>query len=234
MNFQEMQEELSEVLAESSTRTFTLTQRRRWINRGVVEVCRLTRCLVREATADLVAGDNDYHIMNDWNLTGFMEFAKEGIVVRDAAAPPATLFVPLERRTVEWLDEVHPGWRMTQIRGMPQYYAVIGQVVYLYPTPNVSVTGGVRVTYYYYPVKNGVAGGLVDPTDVPFDGHPALEPYHMLPVLYAGWRGLLKVGAPKAEAVLQEFVAGVETLKRSLRSKPDYEPRIRMWQYRAR
>lgn len=237
MTFAELQQELSEVLAESSTRTFTTTQRKRWINRGVVEVCRLTRCLRKEVTKNIVAGDNTYDLVADWSLTDFIEFAPEGIVVKDSAAEPSTRYTPLERRTVEWLDENVPGWRMTDTSLQSdslQYYARLGKTVYIYPTPQATVIGGFRVTYHYYPVQGTTVGGLVNDSDVPFDGWPDLEPYHYLPVLYAGWRALLKAGVPKAQVVLQEFRAGIEEMKRDLRRLSDYEPQLRVFQYRAR
>lgn len=238
-----MQEELSEVIAESGVKTFTTVARKRWLNEGVVEVCRRTLCLKKKVTKNIVAGDNEYDLVVDWALTDFIEFSQEGIVSTDGVAEPNTIWTALDRKTTEWLDENIVGWRMTHssLRSDSlQYYAKDGlNKVVFWPAPKTAVTNGFNIYYHYFPLQGSTNGGLVGAADIPFnsgttDATPWLVPYHRLPIMWAGYRALFKAGVPKAKDALGEFEGQVAKMKNELERKPDYEPKIRVFNYRAR
>lgn len=239
-----MQTELSEVLAESGVRTFTTAQRKFWLNRGVVDVCRKTLCLKKVVTKNVVAAQRVYFISaggaasNDWVLNDYLDFAEEGLLYDDNNASANSRRIdPLERKTVEWLDDNVPGWRVIGTSNQSDslaYYVRYGlNQVYIQPVPKTAVTGGWIINYYYYPIST-VVGGLVSGTDVPFDGVAWLEPYHNLPVLFAGYRALLKAGSLKKNDVWAEYTAGIKEVLGMLRGAPDYQPKIRVYNYRAR
>lgn len=235
MDFSDMQAELSEILAESNVKTFSLAARKRWLNEGVVDVCRLTLCLQKEVAKNVTAATRTYDIKTDWSLTDFLAFAKEGIQHYNGSST-APLWTPLERKSIEWLDENVAGWRDTSATNRSDtlsYYAKYGLKVYFQPVPISAVTGGWIIGYHYYPISGTTVGGLVNPTDKPFDDFPEFYPYHRLPVLFAGYRALLKAGAPKGQQVLQEYSAGIQLMKQELRREPDREPVISLFNYRA-
>lgn len=242
MVFQEMQAELSELIAESSTRTFSTDQRKRWLNQGVVQVCRATFCLEKKATKNVTAATREYDLVTDWSLTDFLAFAPAGIVHYNGSAT-APVYTTLEEKKLEWLDENMPGWR-NDLAGdqsdTPAYFVRYGQSkVLILPTPKTSVTSGFIIYYHYYPIQSAVKGGLINGTDVPFsigatDMAPHLEPYHHLPVLYAGYRALRKAGVPKAREVLEEYTGELRVMKAQLSREPAREPRVKVFNYRAR
>lgn len=245
MTFLEMQEELSEVLAESGVKTFTAVARKRWLNEGVVEVCRRALCLKKKSLQPVTAGVNVNSLFatGDWQLTDFIEFATEGIIYNDGVAEPNRIWTPMERKTVEWLDENIPGWRMTHssLRSDPVLYYARDKstdVVY-WPTPKTSVANGFHVYYHYFPIQGTTNGGMVANGDIPFNAGttdlvPFLVPYHRLPVMWAGYRALFKAGVPKAKDSLDEFGAQLKNLIMEQRRMPDYEPQIRLKNYRSR
>lgn len=250
MTFSEMKQELSEVLAESGTRTYTTAQRERWLNRGVIDVCRKTLCLQKTVTKNVTAATRIYKLRTDWSLTDFIEFAKQGIIYDDNnATANSRKFLPLRRRTVDWFDENIHGWRITGTANRsddPEYYARLGeQDVYIQPVPKTAVTNGFIINYHYFPIQSTTLGGLVNVSDVPFnagttDNVTYMEPYHLLPVLYAAYRALLKAGVPKKNDVLAEYTAGIKEVQMlvggggDMGAAPDYEPRLSVFNYRAR
>lgn len=242
MTFLEMQTELSEAIAESGVKTFSLAARKNWLNLGVLHVCARTLVLWKKITKNITAGTATHDIKDatgtNWGLTDFLEFHKAGIVSKDSATEPNTLWSTLDRQTVEWLDENLQGWRMTDssLRSDTlQYYAREGMSsVVFWPVPKTAVTNGFVIYYHYVPVQTGIVGGLIANADIPFDGVLDLYPYHHLPVMYATYRALFKAGVPKAEKALQEYAAELRNMKVEMRREPDREPRLRVGSYRAR
>src|SRR3970040_3172844 len=104
-----MQPELSEIRAESNVKTFSLAARKRWIHEGAVEVCRLPLGLQKEVAKNVTAATRTYDIKTDWSLSDFLAFAKEGIQHYNGSST-APLWTPLERKSIEWLDENVGGW----------------------------------------------------------------------------------------------------------------------------
>lgn len=237
MDFTTLQEELSEVIGESGTRTFTTAQRKRWLNEGVIEVCRRALPLKKKVTKNVVAATRTYHIVNDWSLTDFLAFAPEGIVYDGTVCGMPDRWDKLQRKTIEWLDENVNGWRDVTSDNQadpPEYYALESNLnVVFQPVPKTSGLAGWIIHYHYFPINGTTQGGLVDGADVPFDSVPWMIPYHRLPVLWAGYRALLKLESSKAAVVWQEFASGLQTLQRDLRRLPDYEPRLVVTSYRA-
>jgi len=243
-----MKQELSEILAESGTRTFTPAQRERWLNLGVIDVCRKTLALKKKVTKNVSAATRIYKIQTDWTLTDFIGFSKEGIIYDDNnAVANSRKFLKLKRKTIEWLDENVSGWRITGTANQsddPLYYALHGEDVYIQPVPKAAVTNGWIIHHHYFPIQGSTPGGLVGASDIPFnagvtDLTPWMEPYHNLPVLYAAYRALLKAGVPKKNDVLVEYSAGVAEARSLVgvgedSSAPDYEPGISVFSYRAR
>lgn len=250
MTFTEAQSELSEMLAESGTRTFSTVQRKKWLNDGVVDVCRKTLCLSKAVTKNVSAATRIYKIRTDWTLTDFIEFTKEGLLYDDNnATANSRKFLKLTRKTIEWFDENISGWRITGTSNQsddPAYYARLGnEDVYIQPVPKTAVTNGFIVNYHYFPLQGSTNGGMVAGTDIMFntgatDTVPWMVPFHYLPVLYAAYRALLKAGSPKKDNVLAEYAAGIKEMRAELGqsgdspSAPDYEPKIRVMSYRAR
>lgn len=249
MTFSEMKAELSEVLAESGTRTYTTAQRERWLNLGVIDVCRKTLALKKNVTKNVVAITRIYKIHTDWALTDFIQFSKEGVLYDDRnVTENSRKYLRLERKTIEWLDESVSGWRITGTNNRsddPLYYAKLGEDVYIQPVPKTAVTNGWIVHYHYFPIQGSTPGGLIGANDIPFnagitDLTPWMEPYHHLPVLYAGYRALLKAGSPKKNDVLAEYRAEVQAARALVgegeeSSAPDYEPAIAgVFSYRSR
>lgn len=245
MIFDDLQQELSEALAESSTKTFSLARRKKWLNDGVVDVCQRTLCLEKTATKNVLAATRIYKIKTDWGLSDFIEFSKQGLLYDDNNADPnARKFIQLHRKTVEWLDETVPFWRITGSNNQsdnPVYYARLGvEDVYTQPVPKTAVTNGWIINYYYYPIQGTTNGGMVNAGDIPFNAGttdlvPWLVPFHNLPVLYAAYRALLKAGVPKKDAVLAEYSAGLKELRLVVHGgSPDYKPKLRVTNYRAR
>jgi len=235
VDFSDLQVELSEIIAESGVKTFSLAARKRWINEGVVDVCRLTRCLTKEVTRDISAALQFYGIVSSWAMSDFLQFAKEGIRHYNGSST-APLWTMLERKSVEWLDENVTGWRDTSATNQSDtisYYAKYGLSIYFQPVPKTAVTAGWIISYHYYPISGTTIGGLVNATDKPFDNFPELYPYHRLPALFAGYRALLKAGAPKARQVMEEYAAGIKLMKQELGMEPDREPEIALFNYRA-
>ena len=210
-NFGDMQTELSRQLNEAGVAFWTTTERQNWINRGVLEVAKLVRCLRRRNTAISTAiGTREYNA--GANIADFLDIDYDGGILWGTSR--------LDMKTIDWLDQNEVGWRGAG-NGVPVRYYYWEGLVGLYPTPNA-----IRVLTVHYIARP--AAMTVD-ADVPFAvNRPDLSILYELPVMYAYMKAMRKEGNfAEEERIKADFYFNIEMAKRTLRRKSDYRPSVR-------
>ena len=92
---------------------------------------------------------------------------------------------------------------------------------FLYPVTSTS-TGTARVSYYEQPTD------LSSGSDVPFEGHLAIYPYHDAIIYYATARIKILQGlTAEAEMYFSLYERSIESARKRLNSMPNYSPSLR-------
>ncbi len=141
-----------------------------YINRGVVDLLRKTRCFVDVATMYLTAGTGDYTF--DTSILEILSF--------DITPASRAVGIGLERVS---LDEIIQDRRNSVVSMCPYKYSVSGSnLISFYPTPAAADTA----TIYYIPRPTSLSGTANDPSATAYGGIP--EEYHDAIEYYAFYR----------------------------------------------
>lgn len=188
-----------ELGTDDSTQLFTTGRRKKAINRGQQEFCRLTDCLQRTTTLVVTGGTAEYDLNSTTTIPDgdWRGWSKEQLQLRyvDASSVLTVLAGKddFPRREVEWLNNELPGWQDSTVASTLQqlpslyYERTDGAKRYLgfYPVPSTgsSATMTCVIPYLANPVP------LTSDTQEPFTVGSAaridLRPFHQGLVHYA-------------------------------------------------
>lgn len=139
-----------------------------WVNQGVVDLLKKTKCYVRADEMILTANQNDYTISS-----GVLEFVSIDLT-------PASGAIGAGLRRIG-LDEIIERRRVAQVVMAPYLYAFTGSdLLSFFPTPS----GADTATIYYVPLPTSLSGTADDPSNsalggIPVMYHDAIEYYAM-------------------------------------------------------
>jgi hypothetical protein len=200
MNRGDIRSEIREILKDTSTDT---TQQR-WsdailnnrINRAQGKIAALTKCIGKRGTdIDIVNGTSEYDLDATYLSTVQVQ-------IKDLAGN----FSPLEKKTEEELNLYHPYWR--QDVGAPGIYYIARNKIGLYPCPDYSRNGGLRMDYYCRPTD------MTQDSDIPFDSKAILTDFHDLIVIEACRVSKFASGEKEDYLMLeQEFAKRIKEMK---------------------
>lgn len=171
-----------EALEEPTERQWTNVELRRWINEGMRDVARRTRCLASRSDVVAVAGTQEYTMPTDVVAVHRVEYRATG----------NSQVYPLEYRDFESMDEVW--WTHQSItQSTPAIWTQWGfppsLKLVVYPKP--SIGGTFKVFYYRLPVAINTNGSEdANTLEVPEGWEDAV--YH-----YAEYRALRKDRDPR-------------------------------------
>ena len=216
MTFSEMQTELGDGLGFTldATSRITLTEGKRWLNQGLLDVVVKTGCLGSEATFSVVKDQEDYGLSN---LADFLRVDEErgGIVYYDGSS-----HIRIVNITPDELDRAIPYWR-DEASSDPDYYWIHQKQgvwhISFYPKPDTSRTDNTTIHYVQKPEK------LVSDTDVM---EASISQYWDLPVLYASSKALRKDGeVEKSREAMAEYIDRLKAIRTEMRPI-EYQPNI--------
>jgi hypothetical protein len=139
-----------------------------WVNKGIVDLLKKTRCYVRADQMILAANANDYTIS-----TSILE-----LISLDLTPASGAIGSGLKR---VGLDEIIERRRVAQIVMAPYMYAFTGSdLISFFPTPAAADTA----TIYYVPLPTALSNTADDPSTTGMGGiptmyHDAIEYYAM-------------------------------------------------------
>lgn len=171
MNLLELNNQLSSLLADSSTNFFTQSERLQALNNACNYLNSEVRILRTVAYITVTPLDESIPLPDNFVSLG------KGIQWSDGK-----LTTSLERKVPIQLQSTNSDWE-TQI-GTPTYYVLEGSQIYLNPKP--AQPGTLILSYLATPNK------LIDDDDVPFYGDPRIQAYHDIIAFYAAWQLTLK------------------------------------------
>lgn len=117
------------------------------------ELCWDFKLIPSEDTINLTAGTSSYSMPADCARVYELRYRTS------STRSNFTRLIATER---EELDELHNHWRGTN-NGKPQYYYILGGLLYLYPTPDTSTSAGYPILEIDYSAITTLASG----TDLP-------------------------------------------------------------------
>lgn len=166
------------ILDEAAARQWSDAEITRWINEALRDIARRAEILEELTTKDSVSGTADYTLD-----------VKVLRVNRVEWVPTAGVVIPLTYMNRLTMDSI---WGTTPTRaGDPFYYTMrgwaqgsTGKTITLFPVPNASVSGGIKVYGYVLPDLLSSGG---DTVDIP-------NGWEDLPLLYAAYTAMLKDG----------------------------------------
>lgn len=163
-------------LDESTTRFWTDAELTTWINEGARDIARRAEVLEATTTINTVANTQEYALPTNTLRVYRAEWSRDGAT--------GTTVIPLEYRDFHSMDSVW--WSNSrQGRGDPFYFTMWGFPpslnMVLYPTPDVSVTAGIKL--YYYRLPTAAASGS-DEVECPSGWEDAILDY----CEYSAWR----------------------------------------------
>ena len=180
----------------------------RWVNDAQLSICTENEELLETvATADIVANQAEYSMPSDLNTLRSLMY--NNFRIRSLSMAEFN----------EYID----GWKAPVSGGgygpgKPEVFMVYGGTVTLFPTPNQSITGGLRIYYAKYPAS---VGTLADGLGVPDRYHPTVVEY-CLQQAYE-----LDENAEMASYKGSQFAAQVQKLKgQEKASSTEYYPTI--------
>lgn len=115
----------------------------RWINDGQIEIIKHNEgALQKTAFVDLVANQSTYTLPTDLMLLRSLRYKYVDMVS----------FSALKYQSMQQFDEAIDGWDGTLFNlAHPQYYTVYEGKAILFPSPDQSQTGGIKVLYNQQP-----------------------------------------------------------------------------------
>lgn len=138
----------------------------RWVNDGQREVVMMNNELLEKiTTANTVQGQQDYTIPTDC-------YTIRSILYRSGAS---SSYFKLLGQSLQEFDEYIDGWDGT-IYGQsdPAIYTAFANTIKLFPIPATSLTAGLKLYYYRYPVDVALDA---DAIDLPLPYHSAIVEY---------------------------------------------------------
>src|ERR1044072_206544 len=140
----------------------------RWINDGQVEVVKANdQALQKTDLLDLVAGTSQYAAPTDMLILRSLRFKM----------PDMTSFSTLKYRNMQQFDEALDGWDGSLYgTGKPFLYTMYEGQIILFPTPDTSVTDGLKVLYNQRPTD---VDDVADTLALPLIYHNTIFKYCM-------------------------------------------------------
>lgn len=206
----------------------TLLDKRTIFREAEKEFVRLTRCLPKETTFNVVAENRTYPLST--NIPDYMEMRKEGIW-HYRTVSNTSVWWPVDRTTMADMNRKFRTWRTQSSSNYIQNYWRDGDMLYFHYTPSTAVTDGFKAYYY------ATSSSMTSATDYPFTGSSTsrLETYHKCLVPYYEAKALEVVGYPdRGTNKLKEFYVLVNKAKMELNQEEDLghvaalRPRMRM------
>lgn len=180
----------------------------RWVNDAQLEIVKENEELLETVgTADIVIGQADYSTPTDLNVLRscmYNNFRIRGL-------------------SFAQFNEYIDGFKAPQAQGgfgngTPEVYMLYGGLITLFPTPNQSITGGLRIYYSKYPPS---VGNLADGLGVPDRYHNSVVDY-CLKVAYEMDENLWMVDMK--DASFKETIQKLKAQEKS--STTEYYPSI--------
>lgn len=163
-------------LDEDTARFWTDAELTTWINEGANDIARRGEILQATTTINTVSGTQQYTLPNNTIRVYRVEWSRDGAT--------GSSIIPLEYRDFNSMDGV---WWSNQksSRGDPYWFTMWGFPpglnLVLYPTPDATVTAGIKV-YYYRLATAASAGG--DTVECPSGWEDLIADY----CEYSAWR----------------------------------------------
>jgi len=198
VNFQELNNLLSTLLADSSSNFYTGTERAQALNQacaymnGELRILQTTKLIAHTPLESVVAMPEDFVAMS-----------------RDVNWIPQTgPTTNLQYKPLMQLRESNALWQGDL--GDPTTYTLDGGRILLYPKPRTA--GTVQLSYIAMPNR------LLDDDDLPFYGDPRIQSYHEMIAFYAAWLLCMKDRDFEAsDKFMQYFQVRMIDLKENLR-----------------
>lgn len=193
-----------------SSNIFPTTLVREWLDEGQIDLVRRSECLVGNTTVNLTANTREYNLATDI------------LRLKHIYYTDGTNYYRLHRSSLDELETYgdFPG----ETAGDPTHYYIsmaATPVIGLYPTPDSTVSNGLK--YWYVKRPTDLTTAANDP-NIP-------EPYHRVIVLYALWRSLQKdVKNETADRYFQLYEREAEKMVHDMRNW-DGKRRLRMRPY---
>jgi hypothetical protein len=204
MNYGELNELLSTLLADSSNNFYTEAERRVAINQACRHMNTELRILLNVADITVTSLDESVPLPEDFVSLG------RGL---DWVTPSGQV-TSLGFTGVSRLRQRDAGWEASQ--GIPELYVMEGGRLILYPKPKE--TGTVRMSYVSMP------NVLELYTDPPFYGDPRVQAYHELISYRAAWQLAMKDrDFEAAQQFMAYFQARMVDLRENLRQTGDVD-----------
>lgn len=197
---------VSAILGLDNSTSGDQTQIDAYINEGVLEVLKATKCYVTYATASMTANSSDYTLDTDI------------LEIRDVFSTSGSVTRPLERRS---MDEILDLRRASSTAGAQiRYYALAGHnLLMVYPTPSTGET----LTFYYVPMPTVMSNSAHDPSSSTYGGIPSEN--HNVIEWYALWRLADMDDDSSSEQGMmyrESYLRALAEMKRHLRFKGGY------------
>lgn len=181
-----MRTTLRDRLDEATAAFWADAELNRYLNEGAIQVARRSESLRSTASINIVAGTADYTAPTNIIRNYRAEYARSSNEIW-----------PLEPRDLNSMDPLWVPYRTNQSR--PAVYTMWGvsgaMTISLWPVPNESITGGLKLYYYKLPTAMATDGASLD---LP-------NGWDELPVLYAEYVALRKDKQPNWQEAKGEF-----------------------------
>lgn len=140
----------------------------RWINDGQIEIVRHNDgALQKTDLIDIVAGQSQYNMPTDLLIVRSLRYKFSDM----------SSFSTLKYKSMQQFDEVMDGWDGTAYTsGHPRFFTMFEGKVILFPTPDESVTDGLKILYNQKPTD---VVNLIDTPALPLIYHTTLLKYCM-------------------------------------------------------
>lgn len=176
----------------------------RWINDAQLEISVANEDLLETVgTADIIANQADYSMPADINQLRSLMYDNMRIKYLS--------FNEFNEYLDGFKDPTNYG------SGIPQVFMIYGSTVTLFPAPNQSITGGLRIYYAKHPA---LVANLADTLGVPTRYHNTIVDY-CLKMAYE-----MDENPEMSQMKEGQFASSVQKLKSQEKSTQEYYPRI--------
>jgi len=198
VNFSELNNLLSTLLADSSNNFYSPTERTQALNQACAYMNGELRILQTTALVTYTPSDSAVALPEN-----FVSMSRDVNWIPQTGQPTNLQYLPLMQ-----LRERNANWQNDE--GDPTNYVLDGSRVILYPQPRQA--GTVQLSYIAMPNR------MLDDDDLPFYGDPRVQSYHEMIAFYAAWLLCMKDRDFEAsDKFMQYFQVRMIDLKENLR-----------------
>lgn len=166
MNTQDVITRVRRIFGDDAAVQVTDADVMRWINDGMVEIIKHNEgALQKTDLIDLVAGQSQYSLPTDFLILRSLRFKYTDMLS----------FSIIRYKSMQEFDESIDGWDGTGYgTARPQFFTMYEDAVTLFPTPDTSVTDGLKILYNQKPTD---VTGLSDTLSLPLIYHNTVVKY---------------------------------------------------------